>query len=236
MINTEFGLKLAEESRLEPLFFQDEDVDVVAQKLVGTILVFEEGEAGLVGGAIVETEAYDQKDPTAHCFTDSLHKPSKGSEPMTLPGGHAYVFPASYGYCLNFVTGRRGYGSAVLIRALKPLVGQKIMRIRRGPYSREALKNEALLCHGPVTLCESLGISSYQNEASLFGLPFRLYARRSNPQLASGPRIGVAATIEKHRPRLVGSSLAVEAIEANRRWADRAHLNCVKNAHGLKPA
>jgi DNA-3-methyladenine glycosylase len=71
---------------------------------------------------------------------------------MFLSGGHAYVFPASYGYCLNFVTGKEGFGSAVLIRALKPLVGQKVMRIRRGPYSRKVLKDEALLCHSPVTL------------------------------------------------------------------------------------
>lgn len=229
-------LDLSKLSLLDRSFFFDENVDALAQNLIGTILIFETEKAGPVGGYIVETEAYDQNDPTAHCFKDDSHRPSNGSWPMFLSGGHAYVFPASYGYCLNFVTGKADFGSAVLIRALKPSNGQRIMQIRRGPYSRAALKNEALLCHGPVTVCEALGISNYQNGTTLFDLPFRLYARRSTPQLASGPRIGVEATIKKQRPRLVGSPLAVEAIAAARRWADIAHLNCVKGASSLKPA
>lgn len=221
-------------SLLDRSFFLDENVDAAAQRLIGTTLIFESEEAGPVGGYIVETEAYDQNDPTAHCFEDENHKPNKGSEPMSLSGGHVYVFPAFWGYCLNFVTGKASFGSAVLIRALKPTNGQRIMRIRRGPYSRKVLENESLLCRGPINLCESLGISDYQNEASLFDLPFRLYARRSTPQLATGPRVGVAATITNHRPGLVGSPLAVKAIEANRRWADIAHLDCVKESSGLK--
>lgn len=227
---------LSKLSLLDRSFFLDEDVDALAQRLIGTILIFDNEEAGPVGGYIVETEAYDQNDPTAHCFKDGSHEASNGSWPMFLSGGNAYVFPTSYGYCLNFVTGKADFGSAVLIRALKPSNGQRIMRIRRGPYSRGALKNEALLCHGPVTVCESLGISNYQNGTSLFDLPFRLYARRSTPQLASGPRIGVAATIKKLRPRLVDLPLAVKAIAANRRWADIAYLDCVKGASSLKPA
>ena len=118
---------LSKLSLLDRSFFLDEDVDALAQRLIGTILIFDNEEAGPVGGYIVETEAYDQNDPTAHCFKDGSHEASNGSWPMFLSGGNAYVFPTSYGYCLNFVTGKADFGSAVLIRALKPSNGQRII-------------------------------------------------------------------------------------------------------------
>ncbi|WP_342712882.1 DNA-3-methyladenine glycosylase [Bradyrhizobium sp. B124] len=225
-MNEALELDLNQLPQLDNQFFEEENVDIVAQKLIGAILIFDDGEAGPVGGSIVETEAYDDRDPTSHSYSDDHYPPKKGSEAMFLPGGHAYVFAASHGFCLNFVVGPKGVGSAVLIRALKPLRGKKVMRIRRGPYCRDAIENEALLCHSPVTLCEALGVSDYQNGASLFELPFRLYARQCVPQLMSGPRVRVASTIRRLRPKLAGSASA--AVNAKRRWIDKAHTKFVK--------
>lgn len=228
MMNDETVLNLTDLSPLPRGFFDEQSVDDVAQTLIGTILVFNYGGAGPVGGSIVETEAYDERDPASHCYRGPGYEPRKGSKSMFLSGGHAYVYPASYGYCLNFVTGQKDVGSAVLIRALRPLIGMKIMRIRRGPYCRDAIKNKALLCNTPVRLCESLGISAYQDRSLLFDPPFQLYARRSPPQVLSGPRVRVAETIKRHRLTLVGSRLAEEAIKSKRRWVDKSSIDFVE--------
>lgn len=206
-------------------FFDNEDVDAVARNLIGTILVFESGEAGKIGGTIIETEAYEERDLAAHCYTDDRHPQRKSSEPMRLSGGHVYIFPASYGYCLNFVTGKAGVGSAVLIRALRPLLGKKMMGIRRGPYCRKALTDETFLCHTPVTLCEALGVSDQQNGVALLSSGFELFERQSEPQLMCGPRVRVAEAIKRWRPDLLDSLPGQEAIKCKRRWADKNSEN-----------
>jgi DNA-3-methyladenine glycosylase len=65
--------------------------------------------------------------------------------------GLAYVY-LSYGihHLLNAVCERRGVGSAVLIRALRPLEGRGLMASRRGRSSG--------LCNGPGRLTQALGI------------------------------------------------------------------------------
>lgn len=214
---------LLEPSNLVPLprdFFDGEDVDHIAQELLGTIIVLNVDEVGPVGGAIVETEAYDQSDPTAHCFESDEYARRPRSEPMLLAGGHVYIFPASYGYCLNLVTGKSGIGSAVLIRSLRPLIGKKIMRIRRGPYCPKALLDETLLCHTPVTLCESLGIAEHLNCRSLFQLPFQLFNRREEPRIVAASRVRVAQTIKRLRPALINTPFGESAIKKKRRWID----------------
>lgn len=214
---------------LPDTFFDGDDVDEIARQLIGTILIFKEGEAGNVGGLIVETEAYSENDPTAHCYSPII----AGGDAMRNAGGHAYIFSASYGYCLNFVTGNDRTGSAVLIRALRPMHGKQVMRLRRGPYAPKALGDQSLLCPGPVALCEALGITDRHNKLSLFASPFRLYQRLdgNEPQLLSGPRIGVEQTIKKHRRHLHGSDLADKAVAAPKRWVDKDNKTFTRSEH-----
>jgi DNA-3-methyladenine glycosylase len=76
--------------------------------------------------------------------------------------GLAYVY-LSYGihHLLNVVCEGEGVGSAVLIRALRPLEGHALMVRRRGRGSG--------LCNGPGRLTQALGIDSTKDGHSLTG-------------------------------------------------------------------
>jgi len=104
-----------------PLKFFDRDADTVARALLGTFVFTFDRDGNHTGGKIVETEAYDQSDLAAHCFSGHGRDASASSKPMFFEGGHAYLYYASLLLCLNFVCDRAGFGSAVLIRALEAL-------------------------------------------------------------------------------------------------------------------
>jgi DNA-3-methyladenine glycosylase len=110
---------------------------------------------------------------------------------MFGPAGYVYVY-RSYGihWCLNFVCEPKGSASAVLIRAIEPTVGLKVMRRRRG------LTDERLLCAGPGRVCEALGITVVQNGMALDAPPFELFARAGTVEVVTGPRIGITKAAE----------------------------------------
>lgn len=126
-----------------------------APKLLGWEIVrpTPEGEIRL---KIVETEAYHQDDPASHSYRGLTAR----TAPMFKAGGAIYVY-FTYGahYCLNFVTGPRGVGEAVLTRAGEPLEGIEIMRKNRqfvrGPSSHKLARE---LANGPAKLAQALGI------------------------------------------------------------------------------
>jgi DNA-3-methyladenine glycosylase len=161
----------------------DRSVHEVAPELIGAEL-YVDG----VGGTIVEVEAYDHEDPAAHGY-GNRRTPRNAS--MFLPGGHAYVY-RSYGihWCLNLVCGDEAVASAVLVRAIEPTRGLEQMRARRG------LAGPHLLCSGPGRLCQALGVSREQDGAALDRPPFELVARRGQPDVVSGPRIGLTKAVE----------------------------------------
>jgi DNA-3-methyladenine glycosylase len=77
-------------------------------------------------GRIVEVEAYGGPDDRAsHARFESTRR----NRVMAGPAGVAYVYLVYGMYdCLNVVTGPEGAPSAVLIRAVEPLVGPDLMR------------------------------------------------------------------------------------------------------------
>lgn len=129
--------------------FYARDTRVVARALLGQLLVCVMPE-GRASGRIVETEAYLGADDLA----SHAARLRKGRvEVMWGESGIAYIY-RSYGIhtMFNVVAERRGETGAVLIRALEPLDGLDLMRLRRGVAS------ERLLCSGPGKLCQALGI------------------------------------------------------------------------------
>lgn len=135
------------------LKFLENDAPQVARELIGwRLYVVENGET--VGGIITETEAYTQADAASHSYRGETQRNSM----MFQSAGYAYVY-FTYGmhYCMNIVTGKAGYGQAVLIRALQPDQGIQLIRRRRN------MRPDNELTNGPAKVCQALGVGRSDN-------------------------------------------------------------------------
>jgi DNA-3-methyladenine glycosylase len=161
--------------------FRHSSLDM-ARALIGAVLLVDG-----VGGAIVETEAYDHDDAASHTFGG----PTPRNAVMFGLPGHAYVY-RSYGihWCLNFVCREKGHGAGVLIRAIEPLQGLDIMRERRG------LEDVRLLCAGPGRVGQALGITRDLNGLALDKPPFQVLAAPHDIKVIHGPRIGISKAVD----------------------------------------
>lgn len=140
---------------------------------------------------IVETEAYHQEDPASHSYRGL----TKRTAPMFEAGGTIYIY-FTYGlhYCLNIVTGEKGVGEAVLIRAAEPLAGIPVMKKLRNQESRHRLAN------GPANLAQAIGITSTElsgtriSEHTINLLPRE--APVDSYEIIAGPRVGITKAKE----------------------------------------
>ena len=128
---------------------------------------------------------------------------------MFGPAGTMYVY-MTYGmhWCCNVVTGRRGEGAAVLIRALAPRSGIGCMRDRRTVARPESARpvTDVDLCNGPAKLVQSLAISSTDNahdltNGSVPGIVLGSIGAAAQPPLdveavRVGTRIGISVAQE----------------------------------------
>src|SRR4051794_7920850 len=91
---------------LTPTFFE-RSVYEVAPDLIGCWLFTSVGE-DRVGGMIIETEAYREDDPFAHCFCNSEIPRSRASAAMLKVPGSLYFYFSGQLPCLNLVCEREG--------------------------------------------------------------------------------------------------------------------------------
>lgn len=130
---------------LKPDFFQ-RDVLSVAQDLIGVELVWQG-----CSGIIIETEAYAvDGDPACH----TASRPSAREFVQKQPPGTAYVY-LNYGmyWLFNLLVKGGTRDGLILIRALEPRRGVRLMQKRRGKQKPHEL------CSGPGKLGMALGIT-----------------------------------------------------------------------------
>ena len=174
---------------LRPLvrsFFQRSTLEV-ARDLIGCLLVHDSPEGRTVG-RLVETEAYMQDDPGSHASRGQTPRNS----PMFEEPGRAYVY-FTYGmhFCLNAVAHQPKIPGAVLLRAVEPVEGVELMRLRRGAGIRDRD-----LARGPGRLTQAFGLNREHNRLDLTRRPLYICAGERLPEeaVAKGPRIGLGTT------------------------------------------
>jgi DNA-3-methyladenine glycosylase len=185
----------------------------VAPELLGKWLVREFDDGSLAAGRIVEVEAYlSSRDSACHASRGITRK----NATMFGPAGHAYVYMIHARWCLNAVTEEAGQGSAVLIRAIEPLIGSELMQSRRG------VEKHFDVARGPARLCQALDVTRrYDGWDLTLGRELWIadaaaidFAKNGNtPRIARSRRIGVTSA---HR-RLLRYFLAGSPYVSGRR-------------------
>ena len=172
-------------SRLSRDFFI-RDTLTVAHELLGQRLV-RVLDGKRLSGRIVEVEAYiGEGDRASHARCG----PTQRNAAMFGRPGHAYVY-FIYGmyHCFNVVTEREDTPAAVLVRALEPLEGVELMRVRRSG------RPDAQLTGGPARLCQALEIDRRFDGADLCAPDALLFLEEGaavpDEAVVTGPRIGV---------------------------------------------
>lgn len=143
-----------------------------------------------MSGRIVETEAYVVGDAAAHSYRGMTLR----NRSLFLQHGHAYVY-FIYGnwFSLNVSGEPEGIGGGVLLRALEPIEGTRLMARRRPGASTHQLAS------GPGRLATALGIDRRFDGVDLCA-PGPLWlgtAGGADPEIGTSVRIGL--TKEAHR-------------------------------------
>jgi len=138
-------------------------------------------------GIIVETEAYSGAvDKASHAYQN---KRTPRTEVMFGEPGRSYVY-LCYGihHLFNIVVSPKGVADAILIRAIEPTYGMKIMSERR---NNPGIGN---LTSGPAKLSQAFGITTASNNCSLFSKTDDLWieeGKDSGFDVTASKRIGV---------------------------------------------
>lgn len=158
---------------------------MVAVDLLGCVLSHASPD-GVASGVIVETEAYRPDDPACHAYNG----PTMRNRTIFGRPGLAYVY-LSYGIhsLINVVCEPEGVGSAVLIRALRPLRGEELMAARRGRTSQ--------LCSGPGRLTQALGIGLGRDGHDLTGGELTIsHGGPPDGEVVATTRIGITRGVD----------------------------------------
>ena len=180
--------------KLKKSFYRRELLDV-ARNLLGKIIV-KAGGNKILAGKIVEVEAYHgDSDEAAHSYGGI----TKRNEIMFEAGGYLYVY-FTYGahHCCNVVTGKRGKGTAVLIRAVEPIEG--IDSMIRNRFGRELKNDKEIfnLTSGPGKVCQAFSIDRTHSGTDLTGNKiFILNGEKNNiKEIGVSKRIGITRSVD----------------------------------------
>lgn len=179
-----------------PRSFYARPVLEVARELVGSVLVRQLEDGSVLAGRLVEVEAYlgDGSDPSAHSHAG----PTKRNRSMFGPPGRLYAYRI-YGLhtCVNVVCDPPGVGSAVLLRAVEPLLGTEQMRLHRG---LDLVARSDLIASGPGRLAQAFGFELADDGRSLMTAELSIRAPtpgQPTPMVGTGPRVGISKAVEQ---------------------------------------
>lgn len=161
-----------------------EPPEVVAPRLLGTLLVTDE-----VVARIVEVEAYGAKDPASHAARGE----TPGNATMFRGPGRLYVY-VSYGvhHLGNVTVQPEGTGAAVLLRSIEVVAGEEVALRRRGA---DGPQRPRWVGGGPGRLGQVLDLRVARDDGlDLLDDGSRITLRTDGHdvgEVASGPRVGV---------------------------------------------
>src|SRR5579862_350888 len=161
----------------------------LAKYLIGKTLVHDTP-AGRVSGRIVETEAYVVGDAAGHAYRGLTPR----NKSLFLDRGHAYVYRA-YGlhFLMNVSSEVRGVGTGVLLRALEPVDGIHLMRLRR--HHAPLID----LARGPGRLAEAMGIGPQFDGVDLCAAGSLWLGDSVRPVGKIGTSVRIGISKETHR-------------------------------------
>ena len=179
--------------KLKKSFYQRELL-IIARELLGKVLV-KSSIKEILAGKIVEVEAYHGDiDEAAHSYSGI----TKRNEIMFEAGGYLYVY-FTYGahHCCNVVTGKKGQGTAILIRAVEPFIGLERMIENRFGRKLKSDKEIFNLTSGPGKVCQAFGIDRTHSGTDLTGKEiFILDGEKINgKQIGVSRRIGITKSV-----------------------------------------
>lgn len=177
-------------------FFTHRPTQEIAQDLLGRPLIYE-SPAGLVGGWIVETEAYlGQADNASHAYQG--HR-SAANEALYGPPGTIYIYERRGLFMCDIAVQDAEVPQGVLLRGIQPIWGIDVMTENRDGRSLGELTN------GPGKLFRAFGVRDKAlNLQSLANAPLTILLAdqwQSRPrQIGSSARVGVRSGGWHDRP------------------------------------
>jgi DNA-3-methyladenine glycosylase len=173
--------------RLAPADYADGDTARIARFFLGKVLCVR-AEDGYAEGMITETEAYGGvEDAASHAYNG---RRTARTEVMYAPGGAAYVY-LCYGLhsMFNIITGPKDSPKAVLVRAVKIVAGEDIVRKRRKGVAEKDWAS------GPGRVCAALGIGRHHYGHDLTSGESAWIEDRGvkvpRREVIAGPRVGI---------------------------------------------
>ncbi len=159
-----------------------------APRLLGSHIVSEFG-GSEVRIRLNEVEAYKgSDDPASHAFNGKTER----NKSMFEKPGTLYVY-RSYGIhnCANTSSGPEGVGWGILMRGGDVLVGESVVRRRRGRSDQ--------LADGPGKLAQALGLVLENNGVDLLDLEshIRLEPGETPQAVMATPRIGISKAADR---------------------------------------
>lgn len=179
--------------RIDSRFFYGKDSISLAQNLLWKVLT-KITPYWIISGIINEVEVYREDDEASHTF---WWKKSSRNEVMFKEAGHLYVY-FTYGmyHCMNIVSEKSGYGSAILIRSIIPYKWENLLIENR----KWQWKKSTNLANWPAKVCMAYNITKKDNWINLLednSIIFLEDIWYKVPEIKISKRIGISKWVDK---------------------------------------